>query len=50
MKLTFNDLSYVDRREKYRDYAMKNEFPKKLKSVVIDEVSKELPRDDKGNY
>jgi hypothetical protein len=47
MKLekTFNDLSYVDRRKKYRNYTMKNEFAKKLKLLVIDEVSKELPRE-----
>jgi len=38
LEIKFGDLSYVDKRSKYRNYAAKNSFAYEMKLLIIDEI------------
>ena len=42
-KIKFNDLSYIDRRRKYRQYVVENGFAYEMKLFIMDEIVKDYP-------
>jgi len=43
--VNFMDLSYEDKRRKYREYAVQNGFAYEMKLFVMDEISHGLPKE-----